>query len=63
MKKPLKCGIIGYGYMGEIRHRVIRDHPKLELSVICEADPEKMFNQKNFLVVSDPKMLLIAMWM
>ena len=47
MKKPLKCGIIGYGYMGEIRHRVIRDHPKLELSTICEATPEKLLNQKD----------------
>ncbi len=54
MKKPLKCGIIGYGYMGEIRHRVIRDHPKLELSTICEATPEKLLNQKEILVVSNP---------
>ena len=54
MKKPLKCGIIGYGYMGEIRHRVIRDHPKLELSTICEATPEKLLNQKGILVVSNP---------
>ena len=54
MKNHLKCGIIGYGYMGEIRHRVIRDHPKLELSTICDPIPEKLLNQKEILVVSNP---------
>ena len=28
MNKPLQCGILGYGYMGEIRHRMVRLHPE-----------------------------------
>ena len=28
MNKPLKCGIAGYGYMGEIRRTVIERHPE-----------------------------------
>jgi len=36
--KTLKCGIIGYGYMGEIRRAVIERHPQLELVGICEYD-------------------------
>jgi len=37
----LKCGIVGYGYMGEIRERVIIDNPDLELAGIAEIDPAK----------------------
>jgi len=33
------CGIVGYGYMGEIRKRVIADHPKLQLVGIAETNP------------------------
>ena len=39
MSKILKCGIAGYGYMGEIRERVISEHPRLALEGICETDP------------------------
>ncbi len=35
----LRAGIVGYGYMGKIRHRNIIDHPDLELAGI--ADPER----------------------
>ncbi len=35
-KRILKCGIIGYGYMGEIRKGVIERHPQLELVGICD---------------------------
>src|SRR3989338_10493371 len=38
MKEILKCGIVGYGYMGEIRRGVIERHPKLELTGICEVN-------------------------
>ena len=54
MKKSLKCGIIGFGYMGKIRYRVIRDHPKLVLSTVCDATPDKLLYQKEILVVSNP---------
>lgn len=31
---PLRAGIVGYGYMGQIRRRNVADHPALELSGI-----------------------------
>jgi len=36
--RPLRAGIIGYGYMGQIRHRNINDHPDLQLTAICDPD-------------------------
>ncbi len=36
MSKILRCGIIGYGYMGEIRRAVIERQPSLKLVGICE---------------------------
>jgi predicted dehydrogenase len=36
MIKPLRAGIVGYGYMGQIRHRNIADHPDMELAAICD---------------------------
>ncbi len=37
----IRAAIIGYGYMGEIRRRVVEESPRLELAGILEADPEK----------------------
>jgi predicted dehydrogenase len=37
----LKCGIVGYGYMGEIRKKVIENSPRLELLGIVETDKNK----------------------
>jgi predicted dehydrogenase len=37
MKRPLRLAIIGYGYMGEIRRRVIETNPRLELCGIFDA--------------------------
>lgn len=34
----LKAGIVGYGYMGQIRKIVVHEHPGLELSGICDAN-------------------------
>ena len=34
--EPLRAGIVGYGYMGQIRHRNIIDHSDLRLSAICD---------------------------
>src|SRR5688500_4987603 len=36
MTRSIRAGIIGYGYMGQIRRRNIIDHPDLELSAICD---------------------------
>ncbi len=33
----MKCVIIGYGYMGEIRKKVIDDTPQLKLTAICDS--------------------------
>lgn len=36
MTAPLRAGIVGYGYMGQIRRRNILDHPDLELAGVCD---------------------------
>jgi len=36
VNRPLRAGIVGYGYMGQIRRRNIADHPDLELTAICD---------------------------
>ncbi len=33
---PLRAGIIGYGYMGQIRSRNIADHPDLQFAAVCD---------------------------
>lgn len=47
MIRTLKCAIVGYGYMGEIRERVIRANPRLELIGICDTDPSKRKKIRN----------------
>ena len=54
MKSPIKCAIIGYGYMGEIRRKVLEQNNDVELSLICEPDREKLVGAQNFAVVTDP---------
>lgn len=34
--RPLRAGIVGYGYMGQIRKRNIYDHDDLDLVAICD---------------------------
>ena len=36
MSHPLRAGIVGYGYMGQIRRRNISDHLDLELTAVCD---------------------------
>ena len=39
MKNILKCGIVGYGYMGEIRRAVIERHPEsMQLVGVCDTN-------------------------
>ena len=54
MKSPIKCAIIGYGYMGEIRRKVLEQNNDVELVLICEPDREKLVGTQNFEVVTDP---------
>lgn len=37
-QNKLKAGIVGYGYMGKIRKKIVEENPKLELSGICDTD-------------------------
>ncbi len=41
MVRRLRCTISGYGYMGEIRRRVVASMPDWDLVGIYEADPER----------------------
>jgi predicted dehydrogenase len=34
--KRLKAGIVGYGYMGRIRHKNVLDNPNIDLIAICD---------------------------
>ena len=43
----LKCAIIGYGYMGEIRHRVVDQLESAELTLICETDEGTITEHQN----------------
>ena len=58
MKDKLICAIIGYGYMGKIRRRMVEQQCDLELSMICETDLEKLSGHQNFTVVRDPVELI-----
>lgn len=44
MNKKYKAGLIGYGYMGKIRKRVVENNPNLELSGICDTN-SKLFSE------------------
>ena len=41
MSKTLRCVIVGYGYMGQIRKQVIETHELLELVGMCDSDAIK----------------------
>ena len=47
------CAIIGYGYMGEIRRRMIDEHPNLSLSIVCERNSDKIVNEQKFKVTRE----------
>lgn len=51
--KLLKCGIIGYGYMGEIRRRIIEGNPDLSLGWICDPDSDKIPSQTGIQITTD----------
>jgi predicted dehydrogenase len=54
MNKILKCAIFGYGYMGEIRHRMIDQHNSTELVMICDNDTSKIKSNLDCKIVTDP---------
>ena len=58
MMSKCSCAIIGYGYMGEIRRRMIEKHPSLELSIICESNSGKLEKEQYFTVTRDPQSVI-----
>ena len=53
MNNKIKCAIIGYGYMGEIRHQIVEQHKDLKLLIICETNPKILSGEHPFKVVRD----------
>lgn len=58
MSEPLRCVIAGYGYMGEIRKRVVEAHPALEMVGVADPDPAKRAKVKGCPTVPDYRELL-----
>ena len=54
MNSKLKAAIIGYGYMGEIRHRMVDQHDSAELVMICDNDTSKIKSNLDCKIVTDP---------
>ena len=54
MNSKLKAAIIGYGYMGEIRHRMVDQHDSAELVMICDNDTSKIKSNPDCKIVTDP---------
>ncbi len=50
----LRVGILGYGYMGEIRRRVLQEIPKVDLVAICEANESKLLHEEPIKVCRTP---------
>lgn len=49
----IKVGIIGYGYMGQIRHKVADAHPDLEVVMICDPREGAIPESSRYEVVHD----------
>lgn len=60
MNLPLRAGIVGYGYMGQIRRRNIADHPDLELAGICDPNRLESISSLNVPVFEEWKDLVAA---
>lgn len=60
MSQPLRVGIVGYGYMGQIRRRNIDDHPNLELTAICDPNRHEALTALNVPVYSSWEDLVSA---
>lgn len=55
MKEKYTCGILGYGYMGEIRRQMIESHNNLELVWICEPQGGKVANPGTVKLTANPQ--------
>ena len=52
MAKLLRAGIIGYGYMGQIRQKNITDHPDVELVCICDPARTDLLAKQNISTIA-----------
>jgi len=69
-QKKLKVGIVGYGYMGKIRKKIIEENPNLELIGICDANRNlissdssvrcKIYDSYRKLLKSDVDMIFVC---
>ena len=55
--KKYNCVIIGYGYMGKIRHHAINSFPQLKLKFIVDENPNIVPSSNNYKVINDYKKL------
>ncbi|MBV9989020.1 MAG: Gfo/Idh/MocA family oxidoreductase [Chitinophagaceae bacterium] len=60
MSAKIRVGIVGFGYMGEIRYRNVTEHPEMELVGICDPDREAEIAAKNIAVYKTWKELIDA---
>jgi predicted dehydrogenase len=58
MSAKIKTGIVGFGYMGEIRLRNITDHPDMEIVGICDPNRETEISAKGINVYKEWKELV-----
>ena len=59
----VKCAIIGYGYMGQIRQKFLKKHKNAEIHLICESNPDLIESNQKVNVISDYKSVLIVILM
>lgn len=58
MSGKIRTGIVGFGYMGEIRYRNVMEHPDMELVGICDPDRETDILAKGAKVYQTPEELI-----
>lgn len=45
-QKKLKAAVVGYGYMGKIRKKIIEENPDLELAAVCDAERNSVMSDQ-----------------
>jgi predicted dehydrogenase len=45
--EKLNAGIVGYGYMGKIRRKIIEENPELHLAAICDTNKELLASDES----------------
>lgn len=60
MDSKIKVGIVGYGYMGQIRARNVHAHPNMELIGVCDPARETELSALNIPTYKNPEDLINA---